>query len=312
MVARAVARTSTTLDDRLLASVRAPLTGLFFLWGATVAIERLPLPARWSARVSSALFLAAVVLVAAALLRAWRASLAWYVAESRQAQEGGVAAEFGPLFSKLGTVFIILLTSIAALQHLGVDVASLVVSLGVGSLAVGLAAKDTLANMFAGFTLLLDRPFRAGDRILLASGELGDVEAVGMRATRIRTLDSTILVVPNSALVSERVVNQSRPGRSITTRIDVPVPYGTDLAQAKALLTQAGQACAYADPDRPPVAVVTRFAESAVMLRLIFWAKDYDEQHLAVSQAHENIDRLLREAGIPVAYPVRRILEEDA
>ena len=74
------------------------------------------------------------------------------------------------------------------------------VSLGVGSLAVGLAAQDTLANMFAGFTLMLDRPFRVGDRIQLASGEVGDVEAIGMRATRIKTSDETILVVPNSLL----------------------------------------------------------------------------------------------------------------
>lgn len=73
----------------------------------------------------------------------------------------------------------------------GAYVAALVISLGVGSLAVGLAAQDTLANMFAGFTLMLDRPFRIGDRIALSSGEMGDVDAIGIRATRIRTLDQT-------------------------------------------------------------------------------------------------------------------------
>jgi small-conductance mechanosensitive channel len=99
-----------------------------------------------------------------------------------------------------------------------VNVSSLVVSLGVGSLAIGLAAQETLSNMFAGFTLMLDRPFQAGERIRLASGEVGDVLAIGMRATRIKTLDETILVVPNNILVRERLVNMSRPALHLTTR----------------------------------------------------------------------------------------------
>ena len=72
--------------------------------------------------------------------------------------------------------------------------------------------------MFAGFTLMLDRPFRVGDRIQLATGEVGDVETIGMRATRIRTTDETLLVVPNSLLVKERLVNLSRPGRQLATQ----------------------------------------------------------------------------------------------
>src|SRR6185295_9657089 len=94
-----------------------------------------------------------------------------------------VAREFTPLFSKVGRVFIALVALTMLLQHFGVNVASLVVSLGVGSLAVGLAAQDTLANMFAGFTILLDQPFRVGDRIQLATGEIGDVQSIGMRST---------------------------------------------------------------------------------------------------------------------------------
>ncbi len=121
-----------------------------------------------------------------------------------------VAAEFGPLISKLGKIFIALVAVIMVLQHFQVDVSSLVVSLGVGSLAVGLAAQDTLANMFAGFTLLVDRPFRIGEKIRLASGDEGEVRAIGIRATQIRTADQMLLIVPNSLLVKERLLNLSR------------------------------------------------------------------------------------------------------
>ena len=187
----------------------------------------------------SVLFAAAVLLLALAVMRAFCILLDWYLAQPRAEGEPrpgrGVRAPVQqagqPLHRAGGRHHL--------LQHLGVNVASLVVSLGVGSLAVGLAAQDTLANMFAGFTLMLDRPFRVGDRIQLASGELGDVEAIGMRATLIRTTDETLLVVPNSVLVKERLVNlSSRPDRS-PPRPKSAVGFGTDLALVKALLAEA-------------------------------------------------------------------------
>jgi small-conductance mechanosensitive channel len=234
--------------------------------------------------------------------------LSWYTLESRHAETSVLAREFGPLFSKLGKIFIGLIAVITVLQHLGINVASLVVSLGVGSLAVGLAAQDTLANMFAGFTLMLDRPFKIGDRIRLSTGEVGDVETIGIRATRIRTLDETVLVVPNSLLVKERLVNLTMPNRQVTTRIDVGVAYGTDLATAKRVLVEAASASQYVVKDRSPLVLVNRFGDFAVQLLLVFWAKDYADQGLAMTEVHEEIARRFRESGIVIPYPVREIV----
>lgn len=218
--------------------------------------------------------------------------------------------EFAPLFSKVGTVVIVMLAAIAILKHFGQDVSSLVVSLGVGSLAVGLAAQDTLANMFAGITLMLDRPFKIGDRIQLATGEIGDVEIVGMRATRIKTVDDTVLIVPNSQLVKDRLVNQTRPTRHIATRVDVGVAYGSDLGQVRGILGEAALASQYVDKERPPAVLVTRFGDFSINLRVVFWAKDYTEQGLAASAVHEEIYVRLREAGIEIPFPVQKVLQE--
>lgn len=310
VLAHAAARTATTLDDRLIAALERPLTYALFLVGASVAVERLPVPERWTGRLDSILFVFGVLLVTLALVRGYGILLEWYATESRHAAAEGAAREFGPLFSKVGKLFIALLAVIAILQRFNVNVASLVVSLGVGSLAVGLAAQDTLANMFAGFTLMLDRPFRIGDRIQLASGELGDVEAIGIRATRIKTLDETVLVVPNSVLVKERVVNQSRPTRHITTRIEVGVAYGSDLARVRRILSEAALASGHVDGERAPVVLVTRFADHCVNLRVIFWVRDYLEQGLASSEVHEEIYLRLAEAGIEIPFPVRRLIHE--
>ena len=133
-----------------------------------------------------------------------------------------------------------------------------------------------------------------------------------MRATRIRTLDDTVLIVPNSVLVKDKLENQSRPTRSITTRIEVGVAYGTDLAKAKKVLAEAALASEHVEANHAPVVLVTRFADFSIDLLLIFWASDYALQGLVRSAVHEEIDRRFRAEGIEIPFPVRRLIQEVA
>jgi small-conductance mechanosensitive channel len=305
---RAATRTATSIDDRLVVALKRPVTYVLFVSGARIAAEWLPLSPRWAPRIYQGLFILTVSLVALAAMRAYAILLHWYVSDSGRVGEDGPAREFRPLFSKLGKVVIALMALVTALQSLGVNVESLVLSMGVGSLAVGLAARDTLANMFAGFTIMLDRPFHLGDRIQLSSGEVGDVEAIGMRATRLRTPDDTVLVVPNSLIVQDRLVNRAVPTRHITTRIDVGVAYGTDLTTARAILVESALASPYVEAGRQP-SPGDPVRDFAVRLRLVFWAKDYDEQALALSSVHEEIYRRFAGEGIEIPFPVQRVVK---
>ena len=310
--ARVAARTASTVDDKLVLAWKRPLTYLLFLVGAYAAAHRLPVDERVLRYVDRVLFTAAVFLVTLALMRGFALLVEWYLARSRAAGSQDLATEFAPLFSKLGRVFITLVAVTILLQHLGVNVASLVVSLGVGSLAVGLAAQDTLANMFGGFTLMLDRPFRVGDRIQLSSGELGDVEAIGMRATRIRTTDEALLVVPNSVLVKERLVNLTQPTRSLTTKVAVSVAFDSDLPRVKSLLEQAARSSPLIDADRAPVVLVLRFGDASVDLQLVFWVRDYMDQGACRSEVLEGIHRRLTDAHVARPLPTRRIIHEGS
>jgi small-conductance mechanosensitive channel len=315
LFARLLARargTPTAVDDRLVSALRRPVTWSLFLLGAWAAVHRSPLPERLQRGLDGALFLAAVALVALCLARAFGILLAWYTEESRHPSAEGLAREFGPLVTRVGEVFIVVVAAITVLQRFGVNVQSLVVSLGVGSLAVGLAAQDTLANMFAGFTLMLDRPFKAGDRVMLAGGEQGDVEGIGMRATRIRTLDETLLVVPNSLLVKERLTNLSRPTRAQALRVEVAVAYGSDLGKAKAVLAQASRECPEVDPAAAPLVLVSRLGDSGVHLTVVAQARDYERLAVARSQVCQAVYERLREAGVEIPYPTRTVIQREA
>ena len=124
------------IDQRLLAALKRPITYALFLFGAWAAVNRMPVSARVDAVVDGAIFAFGVLLVTLALARAYSILLDWYAARAHpDAASTELAREFNPLFSKVGKVFIALIALSMLLQHFGVNVASLVVSLGVGSLA---------------------------------------------------------------------------------------------------------------------------------------------------------------------------------
>jgi len=305
---RAVRRAVTPSEDRLVTAFKRSLTRSVFLFGAMAAAVALPVSELALARIVRTIVALWIVVTTLALIRGWKLALAW-TGHERNGTPKPWSNNFGPLLSKVGAVVLAIFGLIALLESFGVDVNSLVVSLGVGSLAVGLAAQDTLANMFAGFTLMADRPFLIGDRIQLASGETGDVVEIGIRATRIQTPDDTILVVPNGVLVKEKLTNLTRPTRSLTTRADVVVAYGSDLEKAKKVIGDATRASRYVDGDREPVVVVTRLADFGITLRVAFWVRDFVEQGLALSEVLEGIVRGLGEAGVEMAIPVQRVVD---
>jgi small-conductance mechanosensitive channel len=197
-------------DEGWLVRVRRLRRGLVLLVlcaGAELAVEVAPLSRRNEAALGRVLFVVIALAVARVVLHLFALTSAAWVRRLPDAERKHVERDFLPLASKVlgSAVFLVLVIAVA--KRFGKDLSSLVAALGVGSLAIGLAAQQTLGNMIAGFVLLVDRPFRPGDRVRLASGEVGEVREVGVRSTRVQLSDGNLLIVPNAELVSARVVN---------------------------------------------------------------------------------------------------------
>src|SRR6185369_5635519 len=156
------------------------------------------------------------------------------------------------------------------LKHFNYDILSLVTALGIGSLAIGMAAKDTLANMISGFTLMIDRPFRIGDRIQLTTGQFGDVADIGLRSTKIKTVENTLLIIPNSDLCNTTVINQAFPNLNTRGRINVGVAYGSDVDLVKRVMNAAALEIGEVLREPAPESFFTSFGDSALQMALIF------------------------------------------
>ena len=300
--------TGSDLNDRILLRVSAPAAALINCAGLYFAVKRLPLPERLVVAAAGLLFVVNAVILANIAYRVLDEMLARY---GERVAGVETSRQLIPLVQKLCSIFLIGTALIITLKHFEYDILSLVTALGVGSLAIGLAAKDTLANMVSGFTLMIDRPFRIGDRIQLGA-QVGDVIDIGLRSTKIKGGDNTYLIVPNSALCNSTIINMAFPDPRGKGKIDLGVAYGSNVAKAKQLLCQTAAHVPEVLADPPPEAYFTSFGDSALKLTLFFWVGDYTQLFAATDRINCAISSSFQQNGLNIPYPTRTVfLEKD-
>lgn len=306
-----VKKTKTDLDDRILERVKRPLHFLILFAGVYIAFSRLPLEGTINSVLDGVIYVAGVAVAIFLIYSIFDEALKWYGEKIAEKTSSRLDKEFLPLIEKLLAIFIFLGGLIAVLKHFNQDIYSLVTALGVGSLAIGLAAKDTLANMISGFTIMVDRPFRPGDRVELDSGETGDVIEIGMRCTKINTFFNTILVVPNSDLVNSRLINHSYPDSKVSGRIDIGVAYGSDMEKVKETMVAAALSIEEVLRDPEPKAYFIEFGDSSLNLRMSFWVDDYSVRYATQDKINMEINRRFEDEGIEIPFPVRTIITKN-
>jgi MscS family membrane protein len=304
--ARLTALKGNDLDNRVLQRISEPAALLVNCAGLYIAIKRLPLPERLSAAAAGVLFIVNIVIIANIGYRVLEELLGRY---GNRLGGPDMSRQLLPLVQKLCTIFLVGTALIITLKHFNYDILSLVTALGVGSLAIGLAAKDTLANMVSGFTLMIDRPFRIGDRIQLGS-QVGDVIDIGLRSTKIKGGDNTILIIPNTELCNSTITNMAFPDLRVKGRINLGVAYGSGVEQAKALLVQTAASVPGVLGDPAPEAYFTSFGESALNLSLFFWVGDYSQLFGATDRINCAISKNFQQNGINIPFPTRTVFLE--
>jgi small-conductance mechanosensitive channel len=217
--------------------------------------------------------------------------------------------------ARLGTRLVFaVLAAIIVLENFGVHLTAVWTTLGIGSVAVGLALQETLANFFAGMYILADRPIANGDFIQLDSGQQGYVIRIGWRSTLIRSLASNIVVVPNSTLGKAIITNYSRPELGLFVSITVGVSYSSDPKRVKSLLEEIGQEAARdgvegLDPAYPPsVQFNPGFGDSSLNFTLGVRVRQFTDQYRVQSELHTRIFQRFGKEGIEFPFPTRTIV----
>lgn len=224
---------------------------------------------------------------------------------------GPAARKFPPtvqnLMARASQAAIIIVGAMTVLDQVGVDVTSMVAGLGIAGLALSLAAQDTIANVIAGMTILVDRPFQEGDWVEV-SGMHASVTAIRLRTTVLTSFDNETVVMPNSSLAQATVVNYTYTPR-IRVRVPIRITYKEDTERAREVLlsTVKGDRRILSEPA--PAVCVTELAESSVNLELRFWIEESLNKYPLAWEYMENCKEAFADAGIHIPFPRREVFQ---
>jgi small-conductance mechanosensitive channel/CRP-like cAMP-binding protein len=174
----------------------------------------------------------------------------------------------------------------------------------VGAVVIGFALQDTLGNLFAGLAIQIEKPFRVGHWVRVA-GTDGAVSEITWRATKLRTKDGNFVVVPNSVLSKDTIVNYSEPTTETRIRVDVGVSYDAPPATVKAVILQAIRDEPLISSTRGAEVLLVDFAASAVTYRIHLWTSDYGADEVLIDRVRTVVYYALKRAGIAIPYPIQ-------
>jgi len=304
-------RTDSILDDIMLRNLSRPVFMAIILAGVYFAGRGLSILAPYLSWFEAGFTIIFTLLAALIVVRIFTGLLEWYAQEVAVKKKAKVDKNFLAISRKAIYLVVFAVALLWMLGQLGIEITTLVATLGIGGLAVALALQPTLSNFFSGAYIIMDRPIKIGDYIELESGEKGYIENISWRSTRIRMLGNNLLIVPNSKLAESKIINYYAPKKELSVVVKCGVAYGSDLEkvervvidEAKKVLKKVPGAVA----DFKPFVRFNEFGDNNINFSVILRAKSYTDKYLLTHEFIKALDKRFKKEKIEISWPVRKV-----
>ena len=311
VVKKLTEKTKTRLDDLIVDMVEEPVVLVVTVAGAWIGISRLTLPTGVQLWLGQGMRFIVILTATWLVTRLLDALYKEYLVPLAAKTDTDLDDQLLPIVRKGGKIGIWVMGIVVALNNAGYDVGALIAGLGIGGLALAMAAKDTVSNVFGGLTIVADRPFKLNDRVKI-SGFDGFIREIGMRSTRLETLDGTVVTIPNAKFADSPVENVSlEPSRKVA--VNLGLTYDTPPAKMQEAMDVLRGLAAQEARLEPKVSVAfNAFGESAMNILFVYFIrKDAD---ILATQTAVNLAILerLSAAGLKFAYPTRTLYTKPA
>jgi len=297
------ARFPSELGNKLVHAIRWPIMLSALVTGLALSLRHFDTPELLIQRFDSSMLTIMLFFWSTCIIKASRMILTAMSKERRSGKPSAISPQTLPLFQNFSFIVILVYSLYLLFKAWGVDLTAWVASAGIVGVAIGFAAKDTLANLISGVFIVADAPYKLGDVVVLETMERGEVTHIGLRSTRLFTTDHAEITIPNSVMGNSKVVNESG-GHHQKSRIRIPVgvAYGSDVDQVKSILMDVAlghrEVCS-APEHRVRFRV---FGTSSLDFELLCWIYDPQSRGRIVDELNTLIYKAFRESEIEIPY----------
>lgn len=301
VIAQLTSRTKIQWDDQINSLLSRPIFWTLFLLGVLMAVIPLRLSQAADGIVQSLVATILIILWSVFILRLI-VILLRAVSLNAHAQSI-IRTQTKPLFQNLAYIFVFVIAIYLVFSSWNIDMTAWLASAGIMGIAIGFAAKDTLANLFAGVFILADSPYKIGDYVVLDSGERGKVTHIGIRSTRLLTRGDVEITIPNAVMGNTRISNESGgPHEKYRLNIKVGVAYGSDIDQVRAVLMDVAQNENEVCDDPEPRVRFRSFGNSSLDIELLCWVNIPEIRGRVLDALNTTIYKRFNEEGIEIPY----------
>lgn len=212
-----------------------------------------------------------------------------------------------PLIEKILKAVVIVLATIFIFSAWNINISPLLATAGIAGLAIGLAVRDSLANIIGGLQLVFDKTFKVGDKIQLESGELGVILDIGLRSTKLKTYDNEVIYIPNGHLANAKVKNFTQPDLSIRVNVNFGVVYGSDTEKVREVVLEAVKKIDTVLDDPEPVVQFLKMSDFSLDFVARAWVKSYTEAYSTSIKMTDEVYNALNRAKIEIPFPTRTV-----
>jgi len=300
-------KTQSTFDDLLVELARGPVKIITFVILLHVGLRAFAWPEWAVSFISNGFTIVIAGSITYVALKLVDLGIGLWKKRMESGEDAILDKQLFPIVSKSLKVFVVVVAVLVTTQNLGMNVTGLLASLSIGGLAIGLAAQDTLSNLFGAVALFADKPFRVGDRIQLDAID-GSVEAIGLRSTRIRNLDGHLVTVPNRTMANASITNVSkRP--NIKTIMNVGVTYDTPAERVERAMAIIDEIFRPHPKTADLIISFNKFNDSSLNILVVHWwnSTDFKEYLGGFQKLNLELKRRFDAEGIDFAFPTQTV-----
>ena len=310
VIRRLTSKTKTNLDDVLIDKLEKPLTYLVLILGYWISIHYLVFKVNVELVLENVAYFLLVIDFTAILSRIVDALITEIIMPISEKSDSSFDNQLIPVIQKGVRSIIWILGIIIGLDNIGFDITAMIAGLGIGGLALALAAQDSVKNIFAGIMIFLDKPFRIKDRIQV-DGFDGIVEDVGLRSTRLRTLEGRIVTIPNSRFTDNSVTNvTSQP--TLKVKLNLGLIYDTDEVQMQKAIDILEDIVKNQEAITDDYAAgFNGFGDFSLNILFIYYVKPDSHWLDTQTLVNKEILRRFNKEGLEFAFPTQTILKKD-